>query len=197
VLGAERSWLETIASGQALLAARDWRHLSAEEINILLGYRKSNQGAWGLLGSMKGAAKAVGLFLGKPRIRDTVRKALDPVLNAEGETAFIKAACRAIENIAALERFGTAIATRFITLARPDMAVSVNAMSAGGFASLASVPATAPLQAHPRNYEKLLRWIYEQPWYSASMPSESMEREAWSARAALLDCFVYLARQNL
>jgi len=191
VLGDEWSWLETIESGNVLVRHNDWTRFSSEEINMLLAYRHG-EGAWGLLGSMKGAARGVGRILGNDRgLRTKIRGSLEDVISAVSEEDFLDAAATAVEKISAFRGIGPAIATRLITLARPDRGVSVNKGSATGFSVLASLPATAPILGSPSNYRSLLKWVYSQPWYNASEPENSLERTIWQMRAALLDSFVY------
>lgn len=193
VLGAEWSWIDTIATGGNVIRRRDWNSFTREEVNILLGYREG-QGAWGLLGSMKGAPRAVSALLKNTNgVRQTIKGAIDPMLTAKGEGEFVNAAVRAIQKIAELNGFGPAIATRFITLARPDCGISVNRGSAPRLASLTDLPATVNALANARNYPRLLQWIYRQPWYSVPEPRDSFERTLWSMRAALIDSFVYEA----
>ena len=60
VLGAERSYFHTISKGLELIRRNNWIAFTDDEIDILLGRDRPDQGAWGLLGSMKGAATAVG-----------------------------------------------------------------------------------------------------------------------------------------
>lgn len=191
VLDPEWSWMETIATGRDLLRRRNWSSFTDEEVNVLLGYREG-EGAWGLLGSMKGAASAVGQFLeNQGNVRNTIRGSISGVVEATDERQFVDAAARAISGIGELEGFGPAVATRLIALARPDRGVSVNRGSAPGLAKLTKLPKTYSALANPTNYRILLRWVYEQPWYQAPEPSDSLERTIWSMRAALIDSFVH------
>ena len=194
VLGEDDSYLHTIATAGSLFQRKSWRKLSSDEVNILLAYRDEAQGAWGLLGSMRGAGTAKGAFLKEASIRQIVRDALDPALEAESEEEFISAAIDAIHAIGELDGFGPAIATRLITLARPDRGISVNKGSAPALAHLAKLPETTLTTA--RNYAALLRWIYRQPWYSTPRPNDSFERTIWGMRAALIDSFVYQPVNN-
>jgi hypothetical protein len=191
VLDPEWSWMETIAAGRDLLRRKDWASFTDEEVNVLLPFREGD-GAWGLLGSMKPAATAVSVFLkNQANVRRIIHRSISKVINAADESEFVDAAERAISDIASLERFGPAVATRLIALARPDRGVAVNNGSAPGLAKLTKLPKTASVLASPENYRKLLRWVYQQPWYQVPEPDDSLERTVWSMRAALIDCFVY------
>jgi hypothetical protein len=141
---------------------------------------------------MKGAARAIGAFLdNKKGVRRIIRNAISPVIDATDEETFIDAAVKAIGAVSKVDGFGPAIATCLIALARPDHGVSVNRGSAPGLAELTGLPATVGSLASARNYPKLLRWVYAQPWYSVQEPSSSFERTVWSMRAALIDSFTY------
>ena len=43
----------------------------------------------------------------------------------------------------------------------------------------------------PQNYRKLLQWLYAQPWYADSPPTDGALENIWRFRAALVDAFVY------
>jgi hypothetical protein len=190
VLGEDWSWAETILAGRELIRRANWTGLQKEEVNVLLG--RDSKGAWGLLGSMRGAASAVGQFLANTgNVRRTIQKAIVPVTYATSEAEFVDAAINAIQDISSLNRFGPAIATRFIALAAPHRGVSVNRGSAPGLARATGLPEATLVSG--RNYRELLAWVYSRPWYSTPEPHASLDRAAWSMRAALLDSFVYRA----
>jgi hypothetical protein len=121
-----------------------------------------------------------------------VREILHTITNVSGDDDFKQSANNAIERLAAIPGFGVAIATRLITLARPDRAVSVNNAASNGFAMLYSgLPRTTNALGNSKNCPDLLTRIYEQPWYKTPAPRDAFEQEIWSMRAALLDAFIY------
>jgi hypothetical protein len=192
VLGEEWSWIDTIAHGHTIAQRSDWVDLSREEKKILLGLDTNDAaGAWGLLGNIHAAAEACSLFQTDAAIRGRIRKTLQPVIDANDQNQFILAAAQAIRLITQLHGFGPAIATRLITLARPDMGISVNGGSAPKLSQLTGLSKAAGTLGKANNYPKLLQWVYAQPWYNTSEPEGSLEQTIWSMRAALIDGFVY------
>lgn len=190
VLAEEWSYVDTISKARLLFSRDSWQDLTVEEINLLFG-RSSNQGAWGLLGSMRGAGSAVGQFLRNEEIREKIRTLLLPVVSALGEEIFINASTNFIEQMNAMSGFGPAIATRFIALSRPEMGLSVNKGSSPKLGHLTGLPRTSTSLSSTENYERLLRWLYRQPWYQVDEPTDSFERTVWNMRGALIDSFVY------
>jgi hypothetical protein len=90
--------------------------------------------------------------------------------------------------------FGGALATRFLALARPDRAISVNNGSRARLSKLTGLPPTSLAHApHGRanSYMDLLRWFEQQGWYSNPNPKDVRERLLANARAALFDALVY------
>jgi hypothetical protein len=191
ILGEARSYLETISIGRELCHRRNWSSLTRDEANILLP-NQERDGAWGALGSMKGAAKAISLFhSNRGGIRTRIRHILDPAFNAQTQDEFIQHSSEAISRICQIKRFKTAIATRLLALGRPDLGVSVNAGSAPGLSTITGLSKNPRTLGNPSNYKLLLQWLYQQPWYKVGKPADSEGRTLWSMRAALLDAFVF------
>jgi len=192
ITGETDSWLETVSLGQRVVRRDDWDTLSKEDRYILLGRDR-----YGHLGSMNGAGAANNIFRENTptnlRIRRVIRKALQPCIDAT-DKQFPQAACNFIEQVSSLERFGGALATRFLALARPDRAVSVNKGSKTKLAALTGVPesslAKPPLRTG-KSYLDLLHWLEEQAWYSTPQPENPREKLYAGMRAALFDALVY------
>lgn len=189
VLREERSYVETISTGRELTRRQSWETLGKEECQILMG-NSDRTGVWGLLGSMKSAQKAVSRFQRDPRVRQKILQALIPTIAAQGEEQYIARAMECIEEITALKGFSSGVATRLLTLARPDRAISVNNGSIAGIHRLSGLLQSAQYLGSPKQYERLLRWLYERPWYGTTEPKDS-SRILWHMRAALVDAFVY------
>jgi hypothetical protein len=190
VFGESWSYTNTILVGRSLAERSNWGGFEPTESKILLG-ADHETGAWGLLGSMAGAAKAISVFVRDSKLRRRIGEHLAEVIKADGEDDFVEAATAFIAFTSTINRFGTAIATRLLSLARPDRGISVNRGSAPGLSSLTGLPSTPRLLADRQNYSKLLRWLYVQPWYRSSRPEDSLGQQIWSMRAALIDSFVY------
>ena len=195
VLGATRSYRHTILTGRevARLSVERWQNLTSRDCYILRGL-DTEEGGWGLLGTLKGAGKVArafnpGRMPDVSPVRTQVREQIQQVLDA-ADNEIAEAAHSAVQAIrAAIDGFGSAAATRLVTLARPDRLVSVNNESADGLGTLSQLPRTRDSLAD--KYDELLQWVYEQPWFNAHQPHDPLERMIWSCRVALLDAFVY------
>lgn len=183
VLGELYSWSQTIQELHDVVVNRDWRSLDDHDRRRLLG-RSPREVWWALLGRMR------------PRAMQTVFRdhlaSIQEILQrvaTEPESAFPNAAVRAYAQLIGLDGVGRGIATRLLTLARPDRFVSLNGASTAGLAaSFAVAPSTLD---QPRSYGRLLEQVYDQAWYSDPHPVDAREETIRWMRAALLDCFVY------
>jgi HNH endonuclease len=178
------SWIVTISEGRRIIThAPTWHEY---EISVLLG-QKYDHKDWGLLGHMRATAKAA-----LNNRQTEIRNILHNLLDISSAQEFATKAVNAMEHIKG-DYIGVSVATRLITLARPDRAVSINNESAGGFAKFYSgLPKTPGGLGTAKNYAKLLDHIYAEPWYKSPEPQAERDKNIWSMRAALLDAFVYL-----
>lgn len=182
VLAEMNSWSETIQVLHDVVVRRNWRLLDDHDRGRLLGLTAGE--SWALLGRMR--APAMRTVFGDNLT--TIQQIVQAVV-AEPESAFPDAAVRAYEQLKGLEGVGPGIATRLLTLARPDRFVSLNGASKAGLAaSFHIAPSTL---SQPRSYSRLLDQVYSQAWYSDARPIDAREETIRWMRAALLDCFVY------
>lgn len=197
ILGETHSYLHTISTGREVVQRGDWTTLTKREGEILSGFESKigkKEGNWGLLGSLKGAAKARSILTNNApeniEIRRRICQQVKRVLVAsDDEVANIAAdAMKVIRNE---KGFGPAAATRLFALARPDRLVSINNESAALLGKFAGLPKTRESLAN--HYSELLDWVYDRLWYQSPQPDDSSEREIWICRAALLDVFAYTA----
>ena len=206
VLGETHSWLHTIATGREVVRLPDWTNLTKRECYILRGEGEGKgEGVWGLLGSLGGTGRFRMVFNPDrmPKVgpaRTQLHGYVNQVLNAGGNR-IAQVAQDVVQEIREnreeeeLKGCGPAVATRLLTLARPDRLVSVNKQSAKGLVNLAGLNIN-PNQSNLPNrlanhYVELLGWVYDQPWFKAPPPDDPLERTIWNSRAALLDAFVY------
>ena len=182
VMGELRSWYETIAVLGDVVQQENWNDLGDYDRRRLLGL--TGEAGWALLGRMRPSAKDTVFERNRPRIQRIVRR----VKKAE-ETAFPSIAFEAYSDLRDSPGVGEGIATRLLSLARPDRFVSVNDGSREGLAEISGLPVST--LGSVKNYERLLKWLYSQKWYRESEPQGQRERAIWGMRAALLDCFVY------
>jgi HKD family nuclease len=192
VLGDSSSYLETIADGHSITLYASWNELSYREAAMLLGLC-DEYGVHGLLGSMRGAGRVRQVFTKSNdknlKIRQSILQAVQTTTHVTDPKKYLPLAEVALEKITQYDNFGMGVATRLLTLARPDMAISLNKASQSGLAKFSGM---APTTLHniPK-YLSLLQWMYEQDWYKAPSPTDPWEKSIWEKRAALLDAFVY------
>jgi HKD family nuclease len=194
VLAEAFSWVDTISTARIPIGRKSWDQLPDHDLRVLLGIG-GPQGSWGLLGSMRRAVRAKGIFYGPSAAhkaaRGRLRAALVPFVEASGVDASIAAALTCLEQMSAEHGISQGVATRLMACARPDIAISVNGGSAPNLGLVAGLPSSPSSLASTRNYERLLRWVVEQPWYDTPQPADAWPAMIWGMRAALIDCFVY------
>jgi hypothetical protein len=194
VLADDFSWADTIHTVGTIARRSTWTGLTDQERLMLLGIR-DDTGAWGLLGSMRGAGRAKQIFRAQTaddrKFLAAARAALEPLLAAQGTDAAIAAAVVCLQRMTVTKGISHGVATRIMACARPDIAVSVNGGSAPALGPLAGLPDNAAALGRPATYEKLLQWVASQPWYNVPQPADPWQAMLWDMRAALIDCFVY------
>ena len=193
VLGETYSYLHAIGTGREVALRGNWEDFGMSDRNVLCGLGDDGTGEWGLLGNMQGAGTARGAFTSPVN-----HKALNHVLEQIGIVVedvggdLAQAAQRAVAGIRQLSGFGPAVATRILTLARPDCLVSVNTESAAGLGQFAGMRPNADYLA--KNYGDLLTALHDRQWFNVAEPSDGLERDIWRFRAALVDAFFYIPR---
>jgi hypothetical protein len=183
----QKSWAETILTGNRII--RTHHTWNRHDIDVLIGLHTIDEN-WGLLGNMGARGNAANTLNEK---QDDLRQILRSLFNISDAEEFKRAAVKAIKDIGDIPNIGIGIATRLITLTRPDYAVSVNTPAAMGFSALYNngLPKTRDSLGNDNNYPKLLQHIYDQGWFKAPEPQDQHQRILWSMRSALLDAFVY------
>ncbi len=203
--GETSSWLNTITLGKEITRRDSWEDLSDVDYHVLLGIKddKDDVMGYGLLGSMQGAGEVKTTFLrdtaAHRKLRERVRYSLQKPIQAS-DAEFSDSAIEFIRDVSSLERFGPAVATRLLALARPDRAVSVNNGSRPGLSELSGLPKTAlskvPTGLRAKSYADLLAFLSTKEWYQNPKPANRYEQTLANARAALLDCLVYVPTSN-
>ena len=182
MLGDQCSWRETVEVLHDVVSHQDWGELDEYDRLRMLGLTPGED--WALLGRMRRAALNTVFGRNQEKIQDTLRG----VVNASAD-AFPQLAFDSYEALWNIDGVGEGIASRLLTLARPDRFVSLNNPSRGGLVeSFGLAPSTL---GQPRNYSRLLTAIYNQRWCSEPTPRSARERRISRMRTALLDCFVY------
>lgn len=185
VFGEYRSWMHTVRVGRSVVRLQSWRNLKPWQAEVLVG-----QSPWGALGTLKGAGKASSMVRGNADGDAEVRTAILRHLRSTdvAEADAVRIGVQALAGIRdSGPRIGPGVATRLLTLARPDRYVSLNGASRRALAEYSGLwPTTLD-----RRYGDLLAWVYGSKWYQAARPTDVLEGEIWDYRAALVDAFVY------
>ena len=182
VLGEQVSWRETIEVLHDIIAHPNWSELDEYDRLRLLGLTRGD--GWALLGRMRRPALDTVFGANREEIQERVLAVV-----AADDSAFPQLAFESYEALYDIAGVGRGIATRLLTLARPDRFVSVNNASRVGLADFFDLSRTR--LGHPTNYARLLTAVYSQDWYENPAPRNSRERAISRIRAALLDSFVY------
>lgn len=190
VLGERSSWLETAEVLRDVIRQPDWAEFGDYDRRRLLGLISP---VWDLFGSTFGTRDPTSMEAVFGDNRKAIQEIVLKVANANDD-AFPELAFEAYRDLMSrsIRGVGPGIATRLLTLARPDRFLSVNGASSAGLAEHFGLPQKT--LGEPLNYKRLLAAIYEQDWYKAPVPEHPRERAIHQCRAALLDPFVYCAK---
>ena len=182
VLGERDSWRETAEVLHDVVARPDWQALGPYDRHRLLGRAPGEY--WALFGRMRPAALKTVFGADLRAIHDIVRRAA-----TAADDAFPKLAFDSYRALRGIDGVGPGIATRLLTLARPDRFVSVNGASKDGLSASFGLPSST--LGNPAGYERLLTAIYDEDWFRNPTPRNARERAISRLRCALLDSFVY------
>ena len=166
-----------------LLGETSWSDLDRDsQTQLKGGAPRTDSSWWGLMGRMDRRHWPAVLHH-----ETKIRSLLDRVVRAN-DSEFPDIAVSAMRELKGIEYVSYGTATLLLTLARPDRLLSLNSASKKGLSELSRKrPSTL---GEPANYCKLLRWLYDQPWYAGPPPSEEDLVPVWDFRAALVDAFV-------
>ena len=167
-----------------LLGKTEWSRLDGESrIRLKGGFHNTDSDWWGMLGRMA-RSNGQAVWSNENRIRRILKK----VVSAD-DTEFPDVAVEAFREIKRIDNVAHGTASLLLTLARPDRLLSLNGPSEKAYGKLSGLPYST--LSEPQNYRKLLVWLYNQPWYTDSKPTDKALAQIWQFRAALLDAFVY------
>ena len=167
-----------------LLGDTRWSELDRESRQRLTGSRsKPESQVWGLLGRMtRSNGRAVLQNEGK------IKVVLGEVVKAP-DADFPDIAVAAMQELEAIPDVGWATQTLLLSLARPDRLLPLASASRDALGALSGKAPTT--LGKPKNYQRLLQWLYKQPWYADGPPADEDLERIWGFRAALVDSFVY------
>ena len=146
---------------------------------------------WAWFGSMKGA----GAFAGRINASNKAFSlALDEIplvgeVRREHYERFIAQYLKAYEN----GRDGLATATRLLAMKRPDVFLCVDKQNLAKLAQDVGIVSPGKID-YERYWEEVVERLMQSPWWQSPEPTDPLEREAWHARAAMLDAIFYEAK---
>jgi len=188
VLGTRPSWEDTIARGQHLFETGSWAELDAETISLIAPTVYLADGD-ALLGSIGRRSKDVRFFLFDPNAapdRNRILRILHDVRSLSRESIPVMGGDILVE-MCRVRGVGKGLATRLLTLARPDGFVVVNNASREWLSRATGLPLTGK----KRSYNDLLKWVHDQPWAHSPHPRDDVEKRIAANRVAFLDAFAY------
>ena len=192
VFGDRPSWRDTIARAQYLFDAADWSDLDGDQQNLIAPIHDIMHGD-ALLGSIGRRVLATNSFLrdsNRAGDRNTVLQILKQVRSASDFEVATNAGV-IFRDFCRLGGIGKRLASRLMTLARPDIYVVINGKSRPW---LREVTGEA-LTGKEHSYRALIDWVANQNWHMAPLPEDTEEKGIWHIRAALLDTFAYYASE--
>ena len=98
-------------------------------------------------------------------------------------------AVAALQELVSINQVAHGTATLLLTLTRPDRLLSLNGASEKAYCKLSGKRPSRLRK--PEGYRELLQWLYAQPWYAESPPTDRALVQIWRFRAALVDAFAY------
>lgn len=143
---------------------------------------------WAWFGSMKGAGTFAGLINAG---NEAFSLALDEIplvgeIRREHYDRFIARYLKAYKN----GRDGLGTATRLLAMKRPDVFLCVDAQNLKKLAQDVGIKSRNQL-GYERYWDEVVERIMQSPWWQSPEPSSPLERDAWNARAAMLDAIFY------
>ena len=180
-----RSYMRVISRRHELLLGNaSWSQLDPEsQTQLQGGVHRTDSHWWGLMGRVRHSHMRAVL-----RHETQIRASLDSVVKAH-DTDFPDIAVAAMQELTTIRYVGYGTATLLLTLARPDRLLSLNSASSKGLGGLSG--RSHSTLGEPKNYRRLLRWLYDQPWHRDAAPTNEGLAQVWQFRAALVDAFVY------
>lgn len=146
---------------------------------LLMGLPGDSTGLIGSMGAARHAKKLVkseptkiGVFLDQVPLKGPVK---------------IELVNKVMRGMTSLHGVKLGVATRLLTVKRPDLFVSVNN---GSNPQLATLLRRRQVKTVPQ-YLDLLQAVWQLEWHKAPPPTDAHQRKTWGRRAALLDSIFY------
>lgn len=157
--------------------------LSRADRTFLMG----EKGSTGLLGSMGGAGRAMKLV---QRYPEKIGRGLDQLPLDGPVTPAL--ALKVMTSLTDLQGVSVGVASRLMTIKRPDLFISVN----NGSEPKLSMVRNGVRIKNTKHYMLLLNSIWNTEWYRSPRPRDASEAALWDWRVALLDSSLYEHRDG-
>lgn len=174
------SYYQELDAAERVFALRKpFAKLSREDRQLMIGVGPKSSG---LIGSMRIAGNAKKIINEHP---ERIGRALDRI-PLRGKVS-LELAGEVVAAMTRLHGVNLGVASRLLTVKRPDLFVSLNKASQAGLNPLLQ---DRPITT-PERYVELLRKVWELPWHRSPEPKTKGERRLWRRRAAILDAMLY------
>ncbi|MEK7671570.1 MAG: hypothetical protein AAB344_05050 [Bacteroidota bacterium] len=181
----DESYLKTLAIVRPIIRKR-FDRVQGLEFRYLIGGRETKPNT-GYFGSLTGAGDGLKALKKNQWLRQKLTKILPYIQNARDEESALLAARELFVNVTKIKGAKNAVATRLLTMSRPDLFFSVNKESMRKLARVFGVPPSGLKQWD--GYEAALRKLWQSKWYRSPRPKNPQEARVWDARVALLDVY--------
>lgn len=163
-------------------------NMEKEERRRIAGLPCRDSGTdWGYFGSMKGAGwfqKAINA--NDRNLSDAIDAVPSDGLVVRSDfDAFVRSFRKSFP-----EGERVAVATRLMSMKRPDMFVCLDARNRSGLCKALGIPQSD--MSFDRYWNEIIERVRDAVWWNAPRPSVDIEREMWLGRAAFLDSLYYM-----
>ncbi|NTX51840.1 phospholipase D family protein [Myxococcus sp. CA039A] len=173
------SYLQEVEGSQlAFAAAARFADIPLDGRKLIAGW---GGGSAGYFGRMTGAGWFKNMTSEHPEMIGRVldRLPMDGIVSLDD-------AEQTLEQLVAIEGVGLGVATRLVSMKRPDLFLPANNASVPQISRVFGVRPNSV-----NRFREVLEQIWEYPWFSAPEPRGRQERRIWRARVALLDAIFY------
>lgn len=166
---------------------RSFASMDDDVRRTIAGLRNELNDKWGWFGSMTGN----GYFYQAVNQNNThLAMALDiipmqgPVIRSNYYNYISE-----LKNAFPVNRLGIAVASRLLSMKRPDYFLCVNSQNRRELCKDIGIRQTD--MSYERYWEELVQRILDSPWWNSPRPRTKQQRSVWEGRAAMLDAIFY------
>lgn len=176
-------------------AFREWEHFCALDEptrRLLAGIPVKGEARWGWFGSMKGAGYFKQAVINNdPHISAALDKI--PTVGPVDQThysAFTDEFDRAFPN----GGYGVAVASRLLAMKRPDYFLCLDSRNRRLLCEDFGIVQSG--MNYRRFWDEVVRRTVDSPWWNVPIPENTLDRDIWLGRAAMLDAIYYEPRKE-